>query len=76
MILNQLTSLAFILQMRCWNSLHMKLTVLRNNVKKNISEKNRSKWDSVCVSEMKTYSGLCIAMGIIKLPSLHDYWQK
>ena len=68
----QLTLSFFILWMRCLNSLHMKLTVMQNYVKK-IPEKPRGKLDSVSVSEIKTYIVLCIAMGIIKLPSLHDY---
>ena len=74
MILNQLTSLAFILQMTCLNSLQMKVTVMQSNVKKNFPEKHQSKWGSICVNKMKIYIGLCIR--IIKLPSLHDYWQQ
>jgi len=29
----------------------------------------------VTVAEYKVYIAICIAMGIIKLPHIHDYWQ-
>jgi hypothetical protein len=33
-----------------------------------------AKWTPVTVSDLKTFVGLCFAMGIIRLPSKNDYW--
>ena len=39
-------------------------------------EKHKSPWRPItCLSEMKAFIGVCVAMGILKLPDLHDYWQ-
>ena len=37
---------------------------------------DKGKWAPVSIKEIKTFIGLVIAMGIIKLPSLALYWQK
>ena len=37
-------------------------------------ERNKMKWDDVTVEEMRAYFGMCIIMGIIRLPSLNMYW--
>ena len=39
------------------------------------SEKN-SYWTPLIVEEMKAYFGFIILMGIVRLPSLYDYWKK
>lgn len=39
-------------------------------------EKHKSPWRPItCLSEMKAFIRVCVAMGILKLPDLHDYWQ-
>ena len=60
------------LQLRYLSFLFMKLIVTQ----KKIPENHCSKWDPVSVYEIKTYTGRCIAMGILKLTSLRDYWQQ
>lgn len=50
----------------------MKLVVMQ----KKIPEKHCSKWDPVSVYEIKTHKGPFIAMGILKVTSLRDYWQQ
>jgi len=35
-----------------------------------------AKWDPVTDDEILALFGLCILMGINKLPALHDYWKK
>ena len=60
------------LQLRYLSFLFMKLIVTQ----KKIPENHCSKWDPVSVYEIKTYTGPCIAMGILKLTSLRDYWQQ
>jgi hypothetical protein len=35
-----------------------------------------SKWMPVDVDTMKVFIGLCLAMGIIRLPSRHNYWRQ
>nr|XP_039250401.1 piggyBac transposable element-derived protein 4-like isoform X2 [Styela clava] len=42
-------------------------------VTKNIEEKE---WKDVDVKEIKAFLGMIIAMGIIRLPNIHLYWQK
>ena len=39
-------------------------------------ESKMGKWKKVTPQEMKTFVGLCIAMGIIKLPYRRDYWRQ
>ena len=40
-------------------------------------DKHKSPWRPITsVGEMKAFIGVCVAMGILKLPDLHDYWQK
>lgn len=40
-------------------------------------EKHKSPWRPITsLSEMKAFIGFCVAMGILKLPDLHSYWQK
>jgi len=34
------------------------------------------KWQPVTVTEVKTFVGLCVAMGILDLPSRRDYWRQ
>ena len=33
-------------------------------------------WDPTCGSEMKLFIGIILAMGVHRLPHLHDYWSK
>ena len=35
-----------------------------------------SYWTPLIVEEMKAYFGFIILMGIVRLPSLYDYWKK
>lgn len=35
-----------------------------------------SKWAPVTLTEMKTFIGLCLAMGIMELPARRDYWRQ
>ncbi|KAJ8405604.1 hypothetical protein AAFF_G00315840 [Aldrovandia affinis] len=35
-----------------------------------------SKWTPVTMTEMKTFIGLCVAMGILQLPARRDYWRQ
>ena len=35
-----------------------------------------AKWEPVDVSIMKAWVGLCMLMGILRLPSRHGYWRK
>ena len=37
---------------------------------------SNSKWVPVTVVEMKTFVGLCLAMGILELPSRRDFWRQ
>ena len=37
---------------------------------------SNSKWDPVTIHEMKTFVGLCLAMGILELPSRRDFWRQ
>ena len=37
---------------------------------------SNSKWVPVTVKEMKTFVGLCLAMGILRLPSRRDFWRQ
>ena len=32
-------------------------------------------WKPVSIPEMKTFIGLCFAMGIVRLPVRRDYWR-
>ena len=41
-----------------------------------MGEKEYIKWTSVTIDELKAYIGFKILMGIIRLPSLYDYWKK
>ena len=34
------------------------------------------RWTPVCIEEMKAFTGLCFSMGLLRLPSRHDYWRK
>ena len=34
------------------------------------------KWTEMTVSELTAYMGFMLLMGIVKLPSLYDYWEK
>ena len=34
------------------------------------------KWPIENINEMKTFFGICVAMGILKLPEIHLYWQR
>ncbi|KAJ8416172.1 hypothetical protein AAFF_G00381940 [Aldrovandia affinis] len=35
-----------------------------------------SKWTPVTMTEMKTFIGLCVAMGILRLPARRDHWRQ
>ena len=35
-----------------------------------------SKWTQVTVEELQAYMGFMILMGLVKLPSIYDYWQR
>ena len=35
-----------------------------------------AKWNQVTVEELEAYMGFMILMGIVRLPSVYDYWQK
>ena len=35
-----------------------------------------SKWTPVSKTEMKTFLGLCLTFGILKLPARRDYWRQ
>ncbi|XP_063757603.1 piggyBac transposable element-derived protein 4-like [Eleginops maclovinus] len=37
---------------------------------------SNSKWEPVTIVEMKTFVGLCLAMGIIELPLRRDFWRQ
>ena len=40
-------------------------------------EKHKAKWSEIeNINEMKTFFGICVAMGILKLPEIHLYWQR
>ena len=40
-------------------------------------EKHITKWsETENINEMKTFFGICVAMGILKLPEIHFYWQR
>lgn len=36
----------------------------------------KQQWKPLTVEELRAYMGFCILMGIVKLPSLDDYWKK
>ena len=38
--------------------------------------KNVSSWKNINVAEMKAFFGLLLAMGLLKLPKIKDYWRK
>ncbi len=33
-------------------------------------------WEELTISELKAYMGFCVLMGIVRLPSIEDYWKK
>ena len=40
-------------------------------------EKHKTKWSEIeNINEMKAFFGICVAMGILKLPEIHLYWQR
>jgi len=40
-------------------------------------EKHKTKWSEIeNINEMKPFFGICVAMGILKLPEIHLYWQR
>ena len=41
-----------------------------------MGEEEFIKWTNVTIDELKAYIGFKILMGIIRLPSLYDYWKK
>lgn len=36
----------------------------------------KEQWTPISVEEFKAYMGFCILMGIVRLPSIEDYWKK
>ena len=39
--------------------------------------KHKTKWSEIeNINEMKTFFGICVAMGILKPPEIHLYWQR
>ena len=41
------------------------------------AEKHKTKWSEIeNINEMKTFFGICVAMGILELPEIHLYWQR
>ena len=40
-----------------------------------IGEEKYTRWDKVIVEEMKAFYGFTILMGMVRLPSLYDYWR-
>lgn len=34
------------------------------------------KWTPVDIPSMKTFIGLCMSMGVLRLPARHDYWRQ
>ena len=40
-----------------------------------LGEERYAEWVQVTVDELKAYIGFMILMGIVKLPSIYDYWQ-
>lgn len=47
-----------------------------NAATKHANDNDNHKWNDTSIEEMKTFFGLVIAMGIMKLPRLELYWQK
>ncbi len=41
-----------------------------------MSPSQHEKWTPLTVAEFKAYMGFCILMGIVRLPSIEDYWKK
>ena len=41
-----------------------------------MSDEQAMKWNDITIEELKAYFGFCILMGIVKLPSISDYWKK
>ena len=41
-----------------------------------MGEDRYRKWDKVEADDMYAYFGIMIMMGLVELPSLHDYWQR
>ena len=41
-----------------------------------MGEDRYRKWDKVEVDDMYAYFGIMIMMGLVELPSLHNYWQR
>ena len=35
-----------------------------------------AKWEPITTDELSDYFGFVILIGIVKLPSIHDYWKK
>ena len=38
------------------------------------TQKGTSPWENVSEDEMKAFFGIQVSMGLVRLPSLHDYW--
>ena len=43
--------------------------------KQTMDEGQYAKWHDVTVEELKAYLGFFVLMGILKLPSIDDYWK-
>ena len=41
-----------------------------------MSDSQYGEWSEVTVPELRAYFGFCILMGLVKLPSLDDYWKR
>ena len=46
------------------------------NAKRKIEAGAKGQWKDVTLSEMKAFFGLCVAMGILRLPRIEEYWRK
>ena len=41
-----------------------------------MGEERFAKWEKVCGNDIYAYFGIMIIMGLVKLPTLHDYWAR
>ena len=41
-----------------------------------MEEEKLTKWTKITVEELQVYMGFMILMGVMKLPSVRDYWKR